>query len=146
MGAEVGVYREAVGALRMLARIERDLGRGDEERVLYDEAVALCRKAGNPTLLAHTVRHLGDVLRHASDLEGARVCYSEAIAFYRANPETHPSELANAVRPSAILEETLDNQEAARLLWTEAKELYERVGIREGVAECADALRRLGTA
>ena len=46
----------------------------------------------------------------------------------------------------AILQEALDNQEAARVLWAEAKELYEGVGIREGVAECADALGRLGTA
>ena len=146
MCAEVGVHREAVGALRMLAKIERDLGRDDEGRALYDEAVALCREAGNPTLLAHTVRHLGDLLRHSTDLEGARACYSEAIELYRANSETHPGELANAVRPLAILEEALDNQEAARVLWAEAKELYERVGIREGIAECADALERLGTA
>ena len=139
-------HREAVGALRTLARIEHKLGRPGQERVLYDEAVALSRGAGEPMLLAHTVRHLGDIFRRSNDMEGALACYSEAIELYRGSPETRRGDLANAVRPMAILQEALGHPTAARALWAEAKELYEGLGIREGVSECADALERLGTA
>ena len=141
--AESGVHSEAVGALRMLAQIEHGLGRGDEESALYHEAVVLCREAGHPTLLAHTIRHLGDLLRHSSDLEGADACYSEAIELYRASSETHPSELANAVRPMAILQEALGNSEAARTLWAEAQE---DPGGGCGVCRCPQTSRnRLGS-
>ena len=79
-------------------------------------------------------------------MEGALACYSEAIELYRGSPETRPGDLANAVRPMAILQEALDHPTAARALWAEAMELYEGLGIREGVSECADAIDRLGTA
>ena len=139
-------HREAVRALRTLARIEHTLGRLGQERVLYDEAVVVCRGAGEPMLLAHTVRHSGDIFRRSSDMEGALACYSEAIELYRASSETRLGDMANAVRPMAILQEALGHPTAARALWTEAKELYQEVGIREGVSECADALERLGSA
>ncbi len=139
-------HREAVRALRAPAQIEHRLGRLGQERVLYDEAVVLCRGAGEPMLLAHTVRHLGDMSRRAGDLEGALACYSEAIDLYRASSEIRPGDMANAVRPMAILQEALGHPTVARALWAEAKELYEGLGVREGVSECADAIERLGTA
>jgi tetratricopeptide (TPR) repeat protein len=56
---QAGASRELVLALKGLGQIERDLGRGDAARPLYEEAVAICREEGDPLTLAHTVRHLG---------------------------------------------------------------------------------------
>ena len=141
-----GNHREAVGALRTLAQVEHELGRPGKARARYDEAVLLCREAGDSMLLAHTARHLGDLLRRSGNLQDAMACYSESIDIYRGSSETRAGDLANALRPLAILREALGHRMAARPLWAEAKGLYEEVGIREGVSECAAALERLGTA
>jgi tetratricopeptide (TPR) repeat protein len=75
-----GERRQLVQALKALGQIERDLGRGDAARPLYEESVALCREVGDPLLLAHTVRHLGDIHRDAGRLADAEPCYREALA------------------------------------------------------------------
>jgi hypothetical protein len=45
-----------VAVLRSEAEVARRQGRHEEAVRLYGEAVALCREAGDPALLAHTVR------------------------------------------------------------------------------------------
>jgi tetratricopeptide (TPR) repeat protein len=145
LGREAGSPGDLVRALRGLAQVERDLGRGDAVLPLYEEAVAVCRRQGDPLDLAHTIRHLGDVHRAAGRSDLAEPCYVEALALYRGSERTDPLDLANAVRPLAILEESRGEVEAARALWTEARRLYEVVNVRQGVAECADRLARLGT-
>ena len=51
-----------IRSLRGAAETERDLVRNCEAGDLYEEAVSLCRKQNNDVLLlAHAVRHLGDV-------------------------------------------------------------------------------------
>src|SRR5580704_10283063 len=62
---QTGTRRELVRALKAFGQIERDLGRGDGARPLYEEAVALCREEGDSLLLAHTIRHLGDIFQDA---------------------------------------------------------------------------------
>jgi tetratricopeptide (TPR) repeat protein len=130
-----------VRALKALGQIERDLGRGDAARPLYEEALVLCREEGDALMLAHTVRHLGDIHQDAGRMTEAEGCYDEALALYR---QTHmsPLDLANAIRPLAILKDTVGKGEGARPLWEKAKELYAAAGVREGVAECTARLAR----
>ncbi len=78
-----------VRALKALGQIERDLGRGDAARPLYEEAVTICRQQGDPLMLAHTIRHLGDIHRNAKRLAEAELCYDEALGLYRATSLTH---------------------------------------------------------
>jgi tetratricopeptide (TPR) repeat protein len=134
---------ELVTALKGLGQIERDLGRGDAARPLYEEAVALCREEGAPLLLAHTVRHLGDIHRHAGRVELAEPCYHEALALYRSQENTQPLDLANAIRPMAILKEEVGESEEATRLWKEARDLYAVAKVSQGVAECSARLARL---
>jgi tetratricopeptide (TPR) repeat protein len=141
---EAGEPAELVQALKGLGQIERDLGRGDAARPLYEEAVALCRRGADALALAHTVRHLGDIHRDAGRLELARPCYDEALALYRGSPRTAPLDLANTVRPLAMLKEHAGEIEEARRLWTEARDLYAAANVGEGVAECSARLARLG--
>ena len=137
-----GERRDLIRALKALGQIERDLGRGDAARPLYEEAVTISREDGDPLMLAHTIRHLGDIHRDAKRLADAELCYHEALALYRAH-ETDPLDLANAIRPLAILKEATGKAEEARPLWEEARELCMAVNVQEAVAECAARLARL---
>jgi hypothetical protein len=55
-----------------LAQIERDLKQNTAATEHYTEAVAILRNGPDPLRLAHTVRHLADVLRNIGSLEEAR--------------------------------------------------------------------------
>jgi tetratricopeptide (TPR) repeat protein len=138
-----GARPELVRALKGLGQIERDLGRGDAARPLYEEAAALCREEGQSLPLAHTVRHLGDIHRSAGRPELAEPCYREALALYRGDGRTAPLDLANAIRPLAILKEDAGEAEEACRLWEEAKGLYAAVDVPQAVAECSARLARL---
>ena len=111
---------------------------------MLPEAVAAARNAGDPLRLAHAVRHLGDVHRHAGRLVEAEACYDEALSLYgRHAAGAAALDHANALRPMAILKENLGHVEEARVLWGRARELYGAAGVEAGVAECADHLARL---
>ncbi len=133
-------------ALKGLARIERDLGRPAGALALYEEAVTVARQADDAVALAHTVRHLGDVHRETGRHDLAEPCYREALAIYRRHPETAPLELANAIRPLAIVEETAGRSADARRLWHEARDLYAAAGVEAGYAECAARMEALPAA
>jgi tetratricopeptide (TPR) repeat protein len=132
-----------IRALRGGAETERDLGRNGQALASYEEAVLLCRKQSDALLLAHTVRHLGDVRRHLGDHEDAQSCYEEALGIYRREPGANPLDVANALRPFAILREKMGDFDGARAFWREARELYESLGIDAGVTEASQALAHL---
>jgi tetratricopeptide (TPR) repeat protein len=134
-----------IRSLRGAAETARDSGRNCEAGDLYEEAVSLSRKQNNDALLlAHMVRHLGDVRRHIGQHHGAHSCYEEALGIYRREPEANTLDVANALRPFAILKEKMGDFDGARAFWREARELYESLAIVAGVAEASQALARLG--
>ena len=140
---ESGTQDELIAVLKKLGQIERDMGHDGAALTLYKEAVSICREGNDQLMLAHTVRHVGDIHQEAGRAELAEPCYVEALALYRLNEQTHPLDLANAVRPLAILKEKAGEVAMAKQLWQEAKDLYAGVGVSEGVAESSDALKRL---
>lgn len=127
---------ELVRALKALAHVERDLGRGEEGRALYEEAEALDRGRQDVLSLAHTVRHLGDVHRDAGRIRDAERCYLEALSLYEARLDAPALDVANALRPLAILRESQDRTEESRELWARARTLYAEAGVDAGVEEC----------
>jgi tetratricopeptide (TPR) repeat protein len=137
-----GERRDLIRALKALGQFERDMGRGDAARSLYEEAVTISREDGDPLMLAHTIRHLGDIHRDSKRLADAELCYLEALALYRAH-EPDPLDLANAIRQFAILKEATGKAEEARPLWQETRELYMAVNVQVGAAECSAHLSRL---
>ena len=126
-----------------MGQIERDLNNNDAALRLYEEAVAICREEGDALMLAHTVRHIGDIHQDARRDELAEPCYHEALSIYRSHAETLPLDLANTIRPLAILKETAGEFEEATRLWTEARDLYAAVNVSQGVAESSRRLARL---
>ena len=141
---QAAASRELIQALKGLGQIERDLGNGDAARALHEEAVALCRLGVDARQLAHTMRHLGDIHQEAERLDLAEPCYREALALYRGHSETAPLDLANTLRPLAILEERRGRNESAIAFWTEAGGLYKALNVQEGVTESEKYLRALG--
>jgi tetratricopeptide (TPR) repeat protein len=110
--------------VRKLAESARHEGRLDEARRLYEQAVAICRELDDPLLLAHTVRHLGDVHYEAGRRDLAEPCHVEAVAIYREH-DAPPLDVANALRSLAITREDAGGLEAG--------ELYEATGVAAAV-------------
>ena len=131
-------------ALAALGQIERDLHNDDGALRLYEEAAEVYRTLDTPLKLAHTVRHVGDILRHMGRLAAAGTSYTEALGIYRAHPETPPLELANALRGYALLKEAQGENAEAREMWEEAGSLYADANVEAGVVESARRVAGLG--
>ena len=138
-----GMRRELIRALKALGQIERDLDSRAAALALYEEAVALCRKEGDALMLAHTVRHVGDIYQEGGRDDLAEPCYDEALSIYRRDNETLPLDLANTIRPFALLKENAGEVEEAKRLWAEARDLYAVANVAQGVAESSRRLARL---
>ena len=137
---------DRVRELKHLARIAHNNGDLDQAVRLYEQAVALCRDLGDPLLLAHTLRHLGDVHQDTEHRRLAEPLYAEALAIYRANDETPPLDLANAIRSYAIAREEAGALDEAIELWEEAHQLYLATNVPPGVEETARRLARIRAA
>lgn len=138
MARQSGARRELVEALKGVAQIDRDLGRRADALPSYEEAVSICREIGDPFLLAHTLRHLGDLHHDDGRDDLAEPPSSEALALYRMS-DAPPLDLANAVRSLAVIKDSA-------ALWEEAFHLYVTTNVPPGVAESALRLAKLAHA
>jgi tetratricopeptide (TPR) repeat protein len=137
---QAGTPRVLGQALTALGKIERALGQGDAALGFYEEAVAIYRAEDDTLATAHALRHVGDIHQDAGRLEQAEPCYIEALAIYRDHGQTPPLDLANALRPLAILKDQKGEVAEALRLWEEARDLYAAVEVSEGVEECSSRL------
>ena len=119
------------------ARVARASGRLDEAADCYAQAVALSRLRGDEVDLAYDLRHLGDVRLDAGELAAAEPVLDEALQLYRARAGVGALELANAIRPLAMVRARLGGD--ARALLDEAIALYGEAGIAAGVRELSKA-------
>jgi tetratricopeptide (TPR) repeat protein len=140
---EAGMKRELIRALKGQGQIERDANNGAAALALYEEALTLCRQQGDAQMLAHTVRHVGDIHQEGGRDDLAEPCYNEALSIYRRDSQTLPLDLANTIRPFALLKENAGEVEEAKRLWAEARDLYAVAKVAPGVAESSRRLARL---
>jgi len=99
-------------------------------RKCYEEAVELFRGTGEPLMLAHVVRHLGDVYLEQGCLELAEPCYHEARDLYRSQGDGTSLDLANAIRSLALL-----RWQQSKALWNEAQAIYIKLNVASGKDE-----------
>jgi tetratricopeptide (TPR) repeat protein len=140
--APVSEAREQVIALRRRGDLARGAKNYDEAIRVYEEAASLCRDLGDSLLLAHTLRHIGDIQHEAGRPKLAETMYAEALEIYR---RERPStlDLANAIRPYAVLKEEIGATAEAERMWEEAHDLYAKANVPPGAAESAVRLARL---
>ena len=134
---ERGSQSMLIKSLKGLGQIERDLGNTLEALALYEEAAQICRVEDDLILLAHTVRHIADINQDLGRADLAEPSYLEALSIYRGHQQTNPLDLANTLRPFALLKESAGETDDAKLLWAEARDLYAAANIAEGVTECS---------
>src|SRR5437870_8756217 len=103
---QAGMRRELIRALKGLGQIERDLENGVAALALYEEAVALCRIEGDALMLAHTVRHVGDIHQEGGRDDLAESCYKEEFSFYGGVKKILRLDLAIPFLRFAFLKET----------------------------------------
>jgi tetratricopeptide (TPR) repeat protein len=82
------------------------------------------------------IRHIADIYQQERNPVQAKPLYEEALEIYRGNLNTILLDLANTVRPYALLMEEQGNSALAMKLWEEARNLYGSLRIDEGVLEC----------
>lgn len=133
---DVGSERRLVRALSGLGQIERDRSALDSAQRHYVAALNVSRALDDSLLIAGTARHLGDIFREIGLNEQAEPLLTEAISRYRRSLNTKVLDLANALRPLALLLASRGDASAARSLWQEARVLYSAVNVSAGTAEC----------
>ena len=121
----------------------RAQGDRNTARAHYSQAAETYRHEANHLAYAHTIRHIADMYLDESAFELASPLYEEALEIYRSSLDSRVLDLANAIRPYAILNEATGNRDVARNLWEEARTLYASVRVADGVAECETHLSNL---
>jgi hypothetical protein len=84
-----------------------------------------------------------DLLHLELETAESKTSYEEALAIYRAEPDTPTLELANAIRGYALLLTEGGEKTPAISLWHEAKDLYSAAQIQAGKEECEAHINKL---
>lgn len=130
-------------AFHLLANIERDTGDSKAAESLWEEAISVCRKVGEPFEIAHKIRHLGDLHKQHRRFDQAEACYSEALNLYRHHEGPPKLDLANALNAFAELKAAANSPEDAISLWQEASDLYAEEDVPAGITMCTKSIERL---
>jgi tetratricopeptide (TPR) repeat protein len=128
----MGTAAEAIAQ----AREARNDGDFAAARARYAAAAKIYRDQNDLLAYAHTIRHIADIYRQESNFVEAKPLYEESLEIYHSNLGTKILDLANALRPYALLNEAQGNLELARKLWEEARQLYASVRVEPAVSEC----------
>ena len=124
----------------------RKEGRLSEARAQYTIAAKLYYQRNDVLSYAHTIRHIADIYQQELNPLSAKPLYEEALEIYRGNLNTKLLDLANTVRPYALLLEQQGDSSAALKFWEEARNLYGSLRIEEGVLECSRHITQLDQA
>jgi tetratricopeptide (TPR) repeat protein len=125
-------------ALMGVAQSRRDTGDLVFASINYAEAITILRGVGATQQLAYALRHAADVRSTLKEYAVAGSHIEEAIRLYRTFDPPEPTDLANALRVSA-----LNNEREAFASWTEACDLYATLEIPAGTDECETHLEHL---
>jgi tetratricopeptide (TPR) repeat protein len=144
--ADEGGRDALIVALSVMAQVDQDAGRLDVATQRYAQAAEFCRRPPPSPRLAHVLRHLGMLQFRARNLLAAISCCEEAVELRRGEEGCPPLELANTLRPLALIREAEGRDSEAAALWEEASSLYAAAGVESGVRESQARLAALASA
>jgi tetratricopeptide (TPR) repeat protein len=134
--SQIGDESSLANALCGLARAESVIGNCEASRIHFASAAILYRRNGSPQQLAYALRHEAGILNSSRYLSEAYSLYREAESIYRAEGERYQLELADTLCDLALLTDALDRRSESTVLWSQARDLYARCGLKGRVAEC----------
>lgn len=119
-------------------RAKRNSGDSDGALKCYRSAADQAQEAGRLDVLLHAQRHVADLARETSDVELALDAGAETVHLARTLADIPQLDLANALRVYALALEA--NGQDGRVVWREARLVYQEAGVIDGVAECDEHL------
>ncbi len=111
---------------------------------LSRQSIAYYNQSKDRNKIAHSVRHLADLLFRKEEFAEAKLNYGNSITIYR-ELNASKGDLANALRGYAILLEKLREEEEAIRVWQEVRELYDSINLKGGVEEANTRLNSLNS-
>lgn len=121
--------------LAIYAQYDRDNGQLESALDRSRKSRDLYQASGDQLLVAHSVRHIADILSSLGNTLKALENYGEALEIYRLHPECDKQSLANTLRPYGLLLLKMKDDKMAKAFLLEAKALYEETGTPAGVEE-----------
>ncbi len=131
--------RDVAEAMHLRANVAIDRGKPGMAERLWKESVRLCETLGDDLMLAHKVRHLGDLARLRGRDADALACYERAAALHRAHPPESAAErldFGNLMVRLATVRQVRGEHHAALAGWQAARACYAALDLAAGVADC----------
>lgn len=137
-------HATAMRALIHQGHLAQDQGDHSQAIDLAHQALALYddESLGDRELLVYAQRHLADFQRRSGQRDEALQSYEAALATYRELGDASSLDFANALRGYALALEEAGDQARADEAWNAAGNIYTRLEIADGIAECAMHLRQ----
>lgn len=117
------------------ANLHNDLNDLDESVLWYNKSKDVYDQGGFKSKVNHVNRHIAEIETKRGNTKEARDLYEKVLVDYRSD-KTHAGELANTLRGYALLIEATEGKDSAKIHWQETRNLYDSLGIKEGVEEC----------
>ena len=125
------------------AQYERDKGRLAGALKLSRESYKLYQTLDDKLLVAHSARHIADILCGLGIHSEAQEYYQKALDIYRASACTDMQGLANTLCPYGIMLLHLGDVDKAKEFLQEAKLIYESIGSKAGIEELQRLLKSI---
>jgi tetratricopeptide (TPR) repeat protein len=131
--------KNAAQAVHLLANLESDVGHLETAEYLWSFSVDLCRELGDAAMLAHKIRHLGDLYLRLKQVDRTIDCYEESLQLYQsidARDSETILDFANLLVRYATIKKNLQKLQEAIDYFTQAEAMYIELNIEDGSNLC----------
>ncbi|MBT8234033.1 MAG: tetratricopeptide repeat protein [Saprospiraceae bacterium] len=140
---EVKDYNSLGRIFHVYRQIESDNDNFKEALKFNLKSLDYYKRAKNENKIAHSTRHIADLLYHLGHFLASEKNYKEAISIYKHIPKASDLDLANTYRGMSLTLEKGGKIDEAVLAWKETKKLYSKCGLHQGVDEANNHLELL---
>lgn len=135
-----------VSCLKWVAQVEHESGNLGVALEHYATALKVGLTLRLLGVQTHTLRCMADIHLEQGDSDAAEFAYGRAVSLYRLDGATSALDMANTLKPYALLQERTGSRARARALWQEAQAAYAAARLQTGVDDCAAHISALSDA